>query len=610
MNSDVTEGQFDDANSGADTTSGTKPGSNLGLTDRTRCSPERRADKSSDKNQNTRAESQQVADRLVSTSADGTEGQFDDADIGADVTRGNEPTNLGARACGSPERPVSDDAGDSSDEEDDLSDDGYDWDDLSRGSLYHNPCDAGNRPNAQCSDRGVKASSFQSQSKVLSGKYSGKINLEAYAGPAVSAGALSVLNEASRRQEAERVRVRDKVERATAEQVLDRKTRIILFKLLNRGLVEQINGCVSTGKEANVYHATAGTDGAPDRAIKIYKTSILVFKDRDRYVTGEFRFRSGYCSSNPRKMVRTWAEKEMRNLSRIHAAGLPCPKPIVLRSHVLVMDFVGKDGWPAPKLKDVALSESKARELYRDCVVMMRRLYHDCRLVHADLSEYNLLYHEGKIVIIDVSQSVEHDHPNALEFLRKDCTNVTDFFIRRGVKTMSVRQLFDFVTDPTITEENMDAYLEKAQSLVEEVASQVEEEVFKKSYIPHRLDDVLDFERDIVGVQEENKKILYHTITGMKPDLSGPAEKPAILDVESNDSSSDLTEDECEDEESEDDSEKGSKFVNAARPKGESAEQRRERKKAVKEARREKRKEKIPKHLKKRKEKQGKSRKK
>lgn len=527
------------------------------------------------------------------------EGQFDDAESDGDISGSTEQkpnVAVSSSERRSPEHLLSDD---DSFGEDELSDDDYDWDELSRGSVCHNS--AGTHPNAQHKGN---PNSFQSQCKVLSGKYSGKINLQAYSGPAVAAGALSVLNEASRRQEADRVRVRDKVERATAEQVLDRRTRIILFKLLNRGLVEQINGCVSTGKEANVYHAIAGGDGAPDRAIKIYKTSILVFKDRDRYVTGEFRFRSGYCSSNPRKMVRTWAEKEMRNLSRIYAAGLPCPKPIVLRSHVLVMDFVGKDGWPAPKLKDVPLSESKARELYRDCIVMMRRLYQECRLVHADLSEYNLLYHEGKIVIIDVSQSVEHDHPNALEFLRKDCTNITDFFSKHDVKTLSVRQLFDFVTDPTINEDNMDAYLEKAQSLVEESGSeatnQVEEEVFKKTYIPHRLDDVLDFEKDIVGVQEKNKKILYHTITGMKPDLSGPADKPAILEDGSDDSSSEDSE--CDD--------KGSKFVNTARPKGESLEEKKERKKAVKDAKKEKREVKVPKHVKKRKEKQGKTRKK
>lgn len=50
-------------------------------------------------------------------------------------------------------------------------------------------------------------------------------------------------------------------------------------------------------------------------------------------------------------MVRTWAEKEMRNLVRMYSNGLPVPEPVLLRSHVLLMEFLGKDGWPAPKLK-------------------------------------------------------------------------------------------------------------------------------------------------------------------------------------------------------------------------------------------------------------------
>jgi len=80
-------------------------------------------------------------------------------------------------------------------------------------------------------------------------------------------------------------------------------------------------------------------------AIKIYKTSILVFKDRDKYVTGEYRFRRGY-SRNPRKMVRLWAEKEMRNLKRLVTAGINTPVPIEIRENVLVMDFVGdEEGW-------------------------------------------------------------------------------------------------------------------------------------------------------------------------------------------------------------------------------------------------------------------------
>eukprot|EP01031_Cornospumella_fuschlensis_P034158 gene34158-41348_t len=109
-----------------------------------------------------------------------------------------------------------------------------------------------------------------------------------------------------------RVSNQGKDDRATSEQVLDPRTRLILFKLLSNGYLSEIDGCLSTGKEANVYYAKGG-DGR-ELAVKIFKTSILVFKDRDKYVSGEFRFRSGYCKSNPRKMVKTWAEKEMRNL--------------------------------------------------------------------------------------------------------------------------------------------------------------------------------------------------------------------------------------------------------------------------------------------------------
>jgi RIO kinase 1 len=75
-------------------------------------------------------------------------------------------------------------------------------------------------------------------------------------------------------------------------------------------------------------------------------------------------------------------------------------------------------------------------------------------------------YHEGQLYIIDVSQSVENDHPLAMEFLRKDCTNITSFFGRRhNVCTMTVKELFDFITDVSISESNVDAYLAKAMDL-------------------------------------------------------------------------------------------------------------------------------------------------
>ena len=56
--------------------------------------------------------------------------------------------------------------------------------------------------------------------------------------------------------------------------------------------------------------------------------------------------------------------------------------------------------------------------------------------MHADLSEYNLLWHEARVHVIDVSQAVEHDHPMSMDFLRRDCVNVNEFFSRRGVRVL------------------------------------------------------------------------------------------------------------------------------------------------------------------------------
>ena len=90
----------------------------------------------------------------------------------------------------------------------------------------------------------------------------------------------------------------------------------------------------------------------------------------------------------------------------------------------------------------------------------MRTMYQKCKLVHGDLSEYNLLYHEGRVWIIDVSQSVDLDHPHAFDFLREDCLHVNTFFEKNGTKIIPQRELFDFITDPALKDEEIDGYLE------------------------------------------------------------------------------------------------------------------------------------------------------
>jgi len=551
-------------------------------------------------------------------------GQFDDAE--------------GPEECQELEQPPLrfDDSG-SDDTESSEEDCPWDWEDLTKDfTKRYNAVKEGRLGvNTQCNTvKEVFKVQQQPREKAM-GKFENKIRVDPYEGPKLPPLAHNSLMEGNKKLETQKYRNKDKSDRATVELVLDPRTRLVLYKLLSRRFLDEINGCISTGKEANVYHATS-KEG--DLAVKIYKTSILVFKDRERYVTGEFRFRSGYNKHNPRKMVKLWAEKEMRNLTRLYTNGVCCPKPVLLRNHVLVMEFIGKDGWPSPKLKDYPLTEGKARELYLECIQMVRCLYQKCHLVHADLSEYNILCHDGSLCVIDVSQAVEHDHPRALDFLRKDCTNVTDFFHRNGVCVMSMKELFDFVTDPTISDSNIDEYLDKMQEIVmarnannDGVTAQqkIDEEVFKQVYIPRTLEEVITYEEDFDKMQEglEND-ISYQTVTGLKPDLTGPQDVPLILqepqqDIGSLDEANEFRNlsssvacqlnslqleesgSESTTSSSSNESDDGELMNNSSRRAKRNVDpaERKAHKLAVKEQNKERRKNKVPKHIKKRKEK-------
>ncbi|KAK7962114.1 RIO kinase 1 [Apiospora aurea] len=411
----------------------------------------------------------------------------------------------------------------------------------------------------------------------------------------------------------EQSREKDKADRATSEQVLDQRTRMILLQMINRGFVSEVHGAISTGKEANVYGAVAypDLDGPPvQRAIKVYKTAILSFKDRERYITGEHRFKSGAEKGNSRKMVKLWAEKEFRNLRRIHAAGIKCPEPIQLKLHVLVMELLGdRKGYAYPRLRDAAISSEDAEEVWRSLYIqllgIMRRMYQVCKLVHADLSEYNILYNDRQLYIIDVSQSVEHDHPRSLEFLRMDIKNTGDFFRREGVDTLSDRAVFDFVTAPdgAVEEPALSEAVERlyetrpaAENHEGALAEQeVDNEVFRNQYIPQTLEQVYDIEKDAQKIDAgEGDKLVYRNLLADQAVLSKPDEK---------------AQEEGENATSDDESEYGAALDSGdesrfekGRPRGKrfvDKDEKKEHKQAIKEEKREKRKDKMPKQLKK-----------
>ncbi|GJJ09567.1 hypothetical protein Clacol_003790 [Clathrus columnatus] len=409
----------------------------------------------------------------------------------------------------------------------------------------------------------------------------------------------------NRKGPSERANYKDKSDRATNEQVLDPRTRLILFKMIGRGTISEVNGCISTGKEANVYHAL--NSQGEHIAVKIFKTSILIFKDRDRYVTGERRFRRGYSKHNPRKMVRLWAEKEMRNLKRLVSVDIPCPEPIEVRENVLLMRFLGTEaGWASPRLKDAEIPEDQLPDLYKNLLLIVHKMFHECKLVHADLSEYNILYHQSQLFIIDVGQSVEHDHPSAFDFLRSDLKNVEEFFSRRGVPCLGVRRAFEFVIGETSTEgfiatkqldklfsEIQKSYTDDTEFYDERQHS--DDKVFMQSYIPRSLDAVYDPERDVDLVRGgEGSSLIYSDVIGIVGVTEGMKKIEIIPE-----------EDKSEEESSDTDATSGDQSETFVKKglrghRNEDKEAKKLRKQAVKDMAREKRKHKMSKAEKKR----------
>ncbi|XP_026741521.1 serine/threonine-protein kinase RIO3 [Trichoplusia ni] len=247
------------------------------------------------------------------------------------------------------------------------------------------------------------------------------------------------LREQTRHHQTRKHKMLDRKEsHATAEMGLDEPTRLILFKLINNEVLDDINGIISTGKESVVLHANGNTNN-PDLtvpkecAIKVFKTTLNEFKTRDKYIEADYRFKDRYSKQNPRKIVHMWAEKEMHNMIRMKKIGLNCPDMVCLKKHILVMSFIGKDSKPALKLREVILKPDQWQSVYNEVVESVHKLYNVGHLIHADLSEYNILWWDNKCWFIDVSQSVQPDHPNGLRFLLRDCNNIANFFEKKGV---------------------------------------------------------------------------------------------------------------------------------------------------------------------------------
>jgi len=250
-------------------------------------------------------------------------------------------------------------------------------------------------------------------------------------------------------QRADQLRMRDKEDDGLklVETVFDNKTRLILFSMINKNYFNELGGAISTGKEANVYYATKGELGV---AVKIFRIDAPSFRKMRPYIEGDHRFKR--VRSSRSGFIEMWARKEFKNLKRMRTHDIPCPSPIYVERNILIMDFLGHKDAVLPRLKDV--DPIRPSSLYKRIMESVKILYRKAHLVHADLSEFNILYNNetDQFYIIDVSQSILKDHPRANEFLIRDLFNLNRYFKQYGVDVINLQKLFKWVSGDTADE--------------------------------------------------------------------------------------------------------------------------------------------------------------
>jgi len=203
-------------------------------------------------------------------------------------------------------------------------------------------------------------------------------------------------------------------------------------------------GVLKTGKEADVYLLRRGVPGGRSclLAAKRYRDAQHRLFHRDAgYLEGRRtresrvnRAAANRSTFGRQAIAGQWANAEFTALCQLYGAGLPVPYPVQITGTEVLLEFIGdQDGTGAPRLAETRPDGDKLASLWDQLVTALAGLA-GLGFAHGDLSPYNLLVHNGRLVMIDLPQVVDVvSHPNGRDYLDRDARNVATWFAARGL---------------------------------------------------------------------------------------------------------------------------------------------------------------------------------
>jgi RIO kinase 2 len=207
---------------------------------------------------------------------------------------------------------------------------------------------------------------------------------------------------------------------------------LAINNLVKEGVIASFGQSLGVGKEADVFDALSPE--GKRIAIKFHRLGRISFRQTRR--------KRGYSREHSSWLFQSHiaAEKEYEAMKLVYANGVSVPEPISHNRHIIAMGMI--EGAQLSKYKDIGKPEKVLREILRN----IKKAYQKAHIIHADLSEYNIILQpDGHVLIIDWPQAVKTDHANASELLERDLKNILTFFSRKFSLDLAVEEACKYV---------------------------------------------------------------------------------------------------------------------------------------------------------------------